>query len=349
MKEWSELFVPGRLCLFGEHSDWAGEHRKHDSNIEKGYTLVCQTNQGAYAKIKRRDDKRLVMKSTLSEKVLDVEMQKNLLDSIAKDSNNIFSYVSGVAYYILERYDNNHVSGIEIDNYKTTLPVKKGLSSSASICVLTARAFNEAYNLKLTKEGEMDLAYKGEVLTPSRCGRMDQACAFDNPVLMTFDGNFMKSEELRIGNDLYLCIVDLKRGKNTLKILEDLNMHFFNPPSRAEVRSYLGRINKDIVILARNALERGDAELIGSNMEYAQELFDRYLMKYCDELKAPRLHEVLKYKKIKDLIYGGKGVGSQGDGCAQLICKGIEERKKAMKILEKDLGVECYELDLKRS
>lgn len=23
-----ELFVPGRLCLFGEHSDWAGAMRK---------------------------------------------------------------------------------------------------------------------------------------------------------------------------------------------------------------------------------------------------------------------------------------------------------------------------------
>ncbi len=22
-----ELFVSGRLCLFGEHSDWAGEHK----------------------------------------------------------------------------------------------------------------------------------------------------------------------------------------------------------------------------------------------------------------------------------------------------------------------------------
>ena len=22
-----ELFVPGRLCLFGEHSDWAGKYR----------------------------------------------------------------------------------------------------------------------------------------------------------------------------------------------------------------------------------------------------------------------------------------------------------------------------------
>ena len=34
--------------------------------------------------------------------------------------------------------------GININNYRTTLPVKKGLSSSAAICVLVARAFNRS-------------------------------------------------------------------------------------------------------------------------------------------------------------------------------------------------------------
>jgi hypothetical protein len=25
-----EIFVPGRLCLFGEHSDWAGSHCRRE-------------------------------------------------------------------------------------------------------------------------------------------------------------------------------------------------------------------------------------------------------------------------------------------------------------------------------
>ena len=45
-------------------------------------------------------------------------------------------------------------------------------------CVLAARAFNRVYDLKLTVRGEMDLAYHGEITTPSQCGRMDQCCAF---------------------------------------------------------------------------------------------------------------------------------------------------------------------------
>ena len=30
-----KLFVPGRICLFGEHSDWAGGHRRTNAELEK--------------------------------------------------------------------------------------------------------------------------------------------------------------------------------------------------------------------------------------------------------------------------------------------------------------------------
>ena len=28
-----KLFVPGRLCLFGEHTDWAGHYRTMNADI----------------------------------------------------------------------------------------------------------------------------------------------------------------------------------------------------------------------------------------------------------------------------------------------------------------------------
>ena len=54
--------------------------------------------------------------------------------------------------------------------HRTTLPLKKGLSSSAALCVLVARAFNQAYGLRLTTRGEMQYAYDGERMTPSQVG-----------------------------------------------------------------------------------------------------------------------------------------------------------------------------------
>ena len=71
------------------------------------------------------------------------------------------------------------------------------------MCVLVARGFNHAYGLGLNVREEMELAYQGEVTTPSQCGRMDQCCAFGKvPVFMVFDGDelgvsFMSLPDLR--------------------------------------------------------------------------------------------------------------------------------------------------------
>ena len=44
-----ELFVPGRVALFGEHSDWAGGFRRFNSAIVPGRCIVTGTNQGLFA------------------------------------------------------------------------------------------------------------------------------------------------------------------------------------------------------------------------------------------------------------------------------------------------------------
>ena len=33
-----KIFVPGRICLFGEHSDWAGGYRRINADLEKKYS-----------------------------------------------------------------------------------------------------------------------------------------------------------------------------------------------------------------------------------------------------------------------------------------------------------------------
>jgi galactokinase len=41
-----DLFVPGRLCLFGEHSDWAGLHRVINAGIVPGAAIVTGNERG---------------------------------------------------------------------------------------------------------------------------------------------------------------------------------------------------------------------------------------------------------------------------------------------------------------
>lgn len=349
MRDWLELFIPGRVCLFGEHSDWAGEYRRLNPDIEKGYTIITGTNQGIYARVRRHPDK-LIIRSTLPDGrimgPIEIDMNKESLLREA-ETGGFFSYSAGVAYQILTHY---YVGGLEIDNYKTTLPIKKGLSSSAAICVLVARAFNKIYDLKMTVRGEMETAYQGELRTPSRCGRMDQGCAFGNrPILMIFDRELISINELSPKQNIYMLIVDLHGEKDTQEILNRLNRCYPYPENEIEkgVHHYLGPVNKQIVTEAIEALNKGDAENLGRLMMKAQELFDRYMIPACpSQLRAPKLHSVLQSEKIKPYIWGGKGVGSQGDGCAQFVCKDTQAREKVKEILEKEFNVECFNLDI---
>ncbi|HEY9833783.1 MAG TPA: hypothetical protein V6D26_24750, partial [Stenomitos sp.] len=266
--------------------------------------------------------------------VLPMERQALLAEA---EQGGFFSYAAGVAYQCLTDY---HVDGLEIDNYLTDLPIQKGLSSSAALCVLIARAFNKLYDLKLTIRDEMELAYLGEITTPSRCGRMDQACACGSrPILMIFDGERTEVIELKVANNLFFVIVDLGASKNTQEILNQLNQcyPFATTEIQQNVQNYLGSISAQITQEAVDALQKGEAERIGNLMRRAQAEFDRHLIPACpSQLTAPILHQILNYEPIQPYIWGGKGVGSQGDGTAQLIVKDEESQQNVMAIIERN-------------
>jgi UTP-glucose-1-phosphate uridylyltransferase/mevalonate kinase len=345
-----KIFVPGRICLFGEHSDWAGGYRRINADIEKGYALIVGTNQGVYADVEPHPNALVVSSITPDGKKVgpyEIPMQPEPLLKEAQ-SGGFWSYMAGVAYQALTRY---HVRGLVVNNYMTDLPIKKGLSSSAAICVLTARGFNRAYDLKLTIPGEMDLAYQGEITTPSRCGRLDQGCAYGNrPVLMTFDGDHLITNEILVEKELHLVVVDLQAQKDTLTILNHLNRCYPTAENEIErgVQTLLGETNKQIVHQAMNGLKVGDAEQLGNLMVEAQTQFNNYAVPACpEELTAPKLNQLLHYEAIQPYIWGGKGVGSQGDGTAQFITKSAEDQQKVIEIIEKDLNLPCLELTIR--
>ena len=347
-----KIFVPGRICLFGEHSDWAGGYRRINADIEKGYTLICGTDQGIYAEVEPHPNA-LVLSATTpgGERQGPYEIPMNaraLMDEAQR--GGFWSYIAGVAYQALTLY---HVRGLVINNTKTDLPIKKGLSSSAAICVLAARAFNRVYDLKLTIRGEMELAYQGEITTPSRCGRMDQGCAFGNrPVLMTYDGDRLDTQELQVIRELPFVVVDLQAQKDTMEILNRLNRCYPIAENEVEqgVQELLGPINKRLVHQAVTALQAADAETLGTLMGEAQAFFDRYATPACpEELTSPVLHRVLSYPPLKPHIYGGKGVGSQGDGTAQFLARSAADQQAIIEIIERDLGMPCLTLTLRPS
>ena len=160
----TQLFVPGRLCLFGEHSDWAGHYRTMNADIVPGAAIVTGIEQGVYAEVEKSPVFELTSDAPELADVwhdFSCRMLEQDLKRVAK-SGSFFCYCAGVASYMLEWYK---VGGVKIRITSMTLPIKSGLSSSAAICVLVARAFNILYKLNLNTLGEMNIAYLGELRT----------------------------------------------------------------------------------------------------------------------------------------------------------------------------------------
>ena len=301
-----KLFVPGRLCLFGEHTDWAGHYRTMNADIAPGAAIVTGIEQGIYAEVEK----------------------------------------SSIASYMLEWYK---VGGVRIRITSMTLPMKSGLSSSAAICVLVARAFNLLYNLNLNTLGEMNIAYVGELRTSSRCGRLDQACAFGvKPNLMTFDGDEIEVRSLNVKTHLYWVFADLCAEKDTIKILSDLNKAYPFPTTDADRAEHeaLGQQNLDIVHRAIQYMAEGDAESLGRLMTEAEALFDEKVVPMSPALRSPKLHSVLQDPDIQPLVWGGKGVGSHGDGSVQFLARNAEAQQQLIAYLN-DRGMKAYPLTLK--
>lgn len=324
--DYKEIFVPGRLCLLGEHSDWASSY----SGVGTGTAIVSGIDLGITAKYKISNKTSFKYNNYL------LEITKNTnLDEIAK-SEHFLKYVAGTIKYILENYK---VGNVEIIIKNNTLPIKKGLSSSACICVLITKIYNDLFNLNLSIEEEMNIAYYGERNTNSLCGRLDQLCAYGKKlILVKFKGEKTITKVINKNHNIYMVFADLNKSKDTIKILKDLNANIYN------FKKTIGSENRKIIKKSLKAIEKENNQELGTLFNIAQNEFDKNIAIYSDELKAPCLHTYLNDPYIKELTYGGKGVGSQGDGSVQFIAKNKEDQEKLVKYLNKT--IEAYKVTL---
>jgi len=342
-----KISTPGRLCLFGEHSDWAAEY-----GIHKGYCIVTGTDQKLAAVVGPSDS--FVVETQLPDELgrpsgrtrqMSCLWKPQTLLKAAKDETEFFRYCAGVAYQMMTKWENTN--GIDIRIKKMDLPLKKGVSSSAAVCILVAKAFDAVYNLRLFPHELMELAYLGEKLTGSQCGRMDQACIYGKtPVLLVFEkSKSVQVEPVFVGKDIYMFFVDIAGQKDTVKILWDLQNHYLES---TDLQGALGQANERIARLAYQALLQGDAAMLGELMTRAQQNFDMFVAPLSPEqLKSPLLHKLLNFEEIAGHIYGGKGVGSQGDGTAQFVARSSSDRDAAVrKIKSAYPQMQCFPLTI---
>jgi galactokinase len=94
------------------------------------------------------------------------------------------------------------------------------------------------------------------------------------------------------------------------------------------MHEYVHGIEK-IAKTAKDAIETGDVSLLAQCMNDSQILFDRCAMPNCkSELTSPKLHQIMNDLFVRNESLAIKGVGSQGDGSAQILCENAAQQNK---------------------
>ena len=155
-----QFFAPGRVNLIGEHTDYNG-----------GNVFPCAIDKGTYGLVKKRNDRKFRM---YSENFADLGVMEFTLDELTNDKKHDWAnYPKGVIKMFLE-------AGQKIDSgfdilFSGNIPNGAGLSSSASIEMLTAIVLKDLFHLSIDPVEMAQLGKKTENLFIGvNSGIMDQ-------------------------------------------------------------------------------------------------------------------------------------------------------------------------------
>lgn len=153
-------FAPGRVNLIGEHTDYNG-----------GHVFPCALTIGTYAVARKRNDNKLRFYSMNFEKLGILESTIDELEY--KKEEDWINYPKAMIW-ALKQEEYNIDTGFDIVYYGN-IPNSSGLSSSASIEVLTGFVLKDLFNLELDMVKLALLGQKAEnQYVGVNCGIMDQ-------------------------------------------------------------------------------------------------------------------------------------------------------------------------------
>ena len=330
------LFAPGRVNLIGEHIDYNG-----------GRVMPCSLSVGTYgAAAARKDGLIRLVSADLPESLVETslsELSKLPLEPKAFSGFGWAAYPLGVAAQLGAR-------GVKIGGFELSvcgsLPRGSGLSSSASLEVLTSAVLKELFSLTLdgvtasivSLEAERDCA-------GVNCGIMDQfVCAVgrgDAAVLLdtaTLDYGYFPFD---IGEYSLLImntkkprrLADSKYNERRAECEEALSIigGRFDPPKKTlceltpeEFASVEGLLPDPLVRRARHAvtenrrvldaaaaLRSGDLALFGRLLNASHDsLRDDY------EVTGPELDSIVRAARAQKGVLGARMTGAGFGGCA---------------------------------
>jgi galactokinase len=138
-------WVPGRLEVFGTHTDYAG-----------GHTLVCAVPRGFAVVARRRTDNVVYVVDALREQDVSLVPEEEVLDSTRPTHQGWRRYVAAVCRRLARNFPGARLGTNLV--LASDLPRASGMSSSSALVVAVATALVEAGSLRIRVEWQRNIA-----------------------------------------------------------------------------------------------------------------------------------------------------------------------------------------------
>jgi galactokinase len=320
------FFSPGRVNLIGEHTDYNG-----------GYVFPCALSFGTYL-VLRKNDKALARFATTN---FDHRGEVKLDEPFEKEGKSWFNYPVGVLNELRKKA--KEIEGVDL-LYSGDIPNGAGLSSSASIEMVTAFAMNEIFDFGKDLMELVKISQSAENnFVGVNCGIMDQFAsgmgARDHALFLNCDTLDYERVPLKLdGMKIVIANTNKRRGladskynerraqcesaveairkERKIKHLSDLNLDEFNALSHLISDETQKRRARHVItentrtLGAIEALNKGDITSFGQLMNQSHDsLRDDY------EVTGKELDTLVEEARKVEGTIGSRMTGAGFGGC----------------------------------
>ena len=331
----SKFFSPGRVNLIGEHTDYNG-----------GHVFPCAIHRGTYALVKKRDDKKFRMYSENFENLGIIEF---LLDNLVNEKKHKWvNYPKGVVKMFIE-------AGYKIDSgfdvlFYGNIPNGSGLSSSASIEIVTSIILKDLYHLDIDMVKMVKLSQKAEnQFIGVNSGIMDQFAVGmgkkDNAILLdcntlkySYAPVILKDEVLVIGNtnkkrgladskynerraECEEALKDLQKELD-IQSLGELSVEEFNKSEKL-IKNEINRKRAKHAVCENQRTIKAQKELMEGNLKEFGRLMNESHVSLRDdyEVTGIELDTMVEIAWNQEGVIGSRMTGAGFGGCTISIVK----------------------------
>lgn len=330
----ADFFAPGRVNLIGEHIDYNG-----------GLVLPCAITFGTDLLIAPNKEGIFRFRSLDFEDQLDIAVQ----DAYTRKGKEWFNYALGVMQQFLGH--KKSIKGLDM-LFQGNIPIASGLSSSASIEIVTAFALNETYQSGFSKLELVQLSKKVEKdFIGVNSGIMDQfAVAFgekEKAIELNCDTLDYKIVDCQL-QDYVLAIINtnkprkLSESKYNERVeqcqtaLKDLNkelhIDYLCAIDTATFNQYEHLITDETVKKrARHVIEENDRVKEATHVladgdlnRFGELLYASHAsLKELYEVTGKELDTIVDFCQTQETVAGARMTGAGFGGCAIALVKKV--------------------------